>query len=198
VPALELARENKNVTEADAPRPDWDDSYAGPPPPWDIGRPQPAFVRLAEAGTFTGALLDAGCGTGEHTVLAARHGARVIGIDVSPRTLTAEAWLADIVRLAPQWLLLARSQARSHAHSGAHIAEAALTIAESSSYDHVGRWEEHGKAVYLGERFRLMPPQDHQGVIARNPLSSEGVSPFPAGLSGDCGSARSGGRPPRT
>ena len=27
---------------------DWDDSYAGPPPPWDIGRPQPACVRLAE------------------------------------------------------------------------------------------------------------------------------------------------------
>jgi hypothetical protein len=50
------------VTAADAPHPDWDDSYTGPPPPWDIGRPQPAFVRLADAGTLTGALLDAGCG----------------------------------------------------------------------------------------------------------------------------------------
>ena len=59
------------MTEADA-HPDWDDSYAGPPPPWDIGRPQAAFVRLAEAGALTGALLDAGCGTGEHTILAAR------------------------------------------------------------------------------------------------------------------------------
>jgi SAM-dependent methyltransferase len=77
------------VTDADASHPDWDDSYAGPPPPWDIGRPQPAFVRLAEAGTFIGALLDAGCGTGEHTVLAARHGARAIGIDVSPRAIEA-------------------------------------------------------------------------------------------------------------
>jgi SAM-dependent methyltransferase len=77
------------VTEADAPRPDWDDSYAGPPPPWDVGRPQPAFVRLAEAGTFTGALLDAGCGTGEHTILAARHGARALGIDISRRAIEA-------------------------------------------------------------------------------------------------------------
>jgi hypothetical protein len=53
------------VTAADGPHPDWDDSYTGPPPPWDVGRPQPAFVRLADAGTLTGALLDAGCGTGE-------------------------------------------------------------------------------------------------------------------------------------
>jgi SAM-dependent methyltransferase len=63
--------------------PDWDSSYAGASPPWDIGRPQPAIVRLAEAGALTGALLDAGCGTGEHTILAARLGARSLGIDVS-------------------------------------------------------------------------------------------------------------------
>lgn len=65
----------------------WDDAYAGTPPPWDIGRPQPAFVRLAEAGAFAGALLDSGCGTGEHTILAARHGARALGIDVSSRAI---------------------------------------------------------------------------------------------------------------
>lgn len=65
----------------------WDDSYAGPPPPWDIGRPQPAFVRLAESGAFAGAVLDAGCGTGEHTLLAARHGARAVGIDLSERAI---------------------------------------------------------------------------------------------------------------
>ena len=74
------------MTAADAHH-DWDDSYAGPPPPWDIGRPQPAFVRLADAGALTGALLDAGCGTGEHTILAARGGARALGIDVSPRAI---------------------------------------------------------------------------------------------------------------
>jgi SAM-dependent methyltransferase len=75
------------MTAADAPHPDWDDSYAGPPPPWDIGRPQPAFVRLAEAGRLTGALLDVGCGTGEHTILAAFHGARALGIDLSSRAI---------------------------------------------------------------------------------------------------------------
>ena len=72
-----------------APRPehDWDDSYTGPSPPWDIGRPQAAFRRLAEGGALTGAVLDAGCGTGEHTILAAGSGARALGIDVSPRAV---------------------------------------------------------------------------------------------------------------
>ena len=74
------------MTAADAAH-DWDGSYAGPSPPWDIGRPQPAFVRLADAGALTGSLLDAGCGTGEHTILAARYRARALGIDVSPRAI---------------------------------------------------------------------------------------------------------------
>ena len=67
----------------------WDESYAGEAPPWDIGRPQEAFVRLAEAGLLSGDLLDAGCGTGEHTILAARHGATARGIDISPRAIAA-------------------------------------------------------------------------------------------------------------
>jgi SAM-dependent methyltransferase len=66
---------------------DWDDSYAGAAPPWDIGRPQPAFARLAEAGALTGSLLDAGCGTGEHTILAASRSASAFGIDVSVRAI---------------------------------------------------------------------------------------------------------------
>jgi predicted RNA methylase len=56
--------------------PDWDAVYAaGMPPPWDIGRPQPAFVRLARSGVLAGRVLDVGCGTGEHALLAAAHGA---------------------------------------------------------------------------------------------------------------------------
>jgi len=74
------------MTSTDASH-DWDDSYTGTPPPWDIGRPQPAFARLASDGALTGALLDAGCGTGEHTILAAQHNARVLGVDISPRAI---------------------------------------------------------------------------------------------------------------
>ena len=64
---------------------DWDAVYkAATPPPWDIGRPQPAFVRLANSGLLCGAVLDAGCGTGEHALLAAARGADAVGVDVSP------------------------------------------------------------------------------------------------------------------
>jgi SAM-dependent methyltransferase len=73
-------RDNGPVT-----RPSWDASYAGSvPPPWDVGQPQQAFVRLAGQGMLTGQLLDAGCGTGEHTLLAASSGADALGVDVSP------------------------------------------------------------------------------------------------------------------
>ena len=67
---------------------DWDAVYReSGPPPWDIGRPQPAFVRLAESGLLSGRVLDAGCGTGEHALLAAAHGADVVGVDLSPRAI---------------------------------------------------------------------------------------------------------------
>ena len=65
--------------------PSWDASYAGSaPPPWDVGQPQPAFVRLAERGLLTGQVLDVGCGTGEQALLAASSGAEALGVDVSP------------------------------------------------------------------------------------------------------------------
>jgi SAM-dependent methyltransferase len=93
--------------------PSWDASYtASVPPPWDIGRPQPAFLRLAESGLLTGRVLDAGCGTGEHTLLAARFGAEAVGVDVSARAIEqarakATAWgisarfeVADALSLA--------------------------------------------------------------------------------------------------
>jgi hypothetical protein len=53
-----------------------DASYTvGAPAPWDIGRPQPALVRLADQGRMTGRLLDSGCDTGENALLAAARGA---------------------------------------------------------------------------------------------------------------------------
>jgi len=66
----------------------WDSVYeAGSPAPWDIGRPQAAFVRLADAGLLSGRVLDAGCGSGEQTLLAAARGADAVGVDVSPRAI---------------------------------------------------------------------------------------------------------------
>jgi cyclopropane fatty-acyl-phospholipid synthase-like methyltransferase len=67
----------------------WDAGYApgAAPRPWDIGRPQPAFVRLADRGLLSGRLLDSGCGTGEHALLAAARGAQAMGVDISPHAI---------------------------------------------------------------------------------------------------------------
>lgn len=69
--------------------PDWNALYSEsqPPPLWETGRPQPAFVRLADSGLLYGRVLDAGCGTGEHALLAAGRGADAVGIDISPRAI---------------------------------------------------------------------------------------------------------------
>jgi SAM-dependent methyltransferase len=68
--------------------PHWDERYeSAAPAPWDIGRPQPAFVRLADSGLLCGRVLDAGCGTGEQALLAAARGADAVGIDVSLRAI---------------------------------------------------------------------------------------------------------------
>ena len=58
-------------------------------PPWDIGRPQPAFVELADAGVLRGRVLDVGCGTGEHALMAAELGLEAMGIDMSPTAIAA-------------------------------------------------------------------------------------------------------------
>ena len=50
----------------------WDATYHNGPAPWDAGQPQPAIVRLASKGGFAGAVLDAGCGTGENAFTSPR------------------------------------------------------------------------------------------------------------------------------
>jgi SAM-dependent methyltransferase len=66
----------------------WDASYQSGPAPWDIGRPQPAVVRLASKGGFAGAVLDAGCGTGDNALHIASLGLAVLGVDVAETALT--------------------------------------------------------------------------------------------------------------
>ena len=65
----------------------WDASYRDAPAPWDIGRPQPAIVRLASKGSLAGPVLDAGCGTGESALHLASLGLSVLGVDVAETAL---------------------------------------------------------------------------------------------------------------
>jgi SAM-dependent methyltransferase len=65
---------------------DFDEFYATTPP-WDIGRPQPEFAALAAEGGLMGRVLDAGCGTGEHALMAAELGLEATGVDIAPRAI---------------------------------------------------------------------------------------------------------------
>ena len=65
----------------------WDASYHDGPAPWDIGQPQSAIMRVASEGGFAGAVLDAGCGTGENALHVASLGLSVLGVDVAETAL---------------------------------------------------------------------------------------------------------------
>ncbi|MDV3126689.1 class I SAM-dependent methyltransferase [Mycobacterium sp. 21AC1] len=65
----------------------FDKAYESHTAPWVIGEPQPAIVALERAGRISGSVLDAGCGTGEHTILLTRLGYDVLGIDFAPNAI---------------------------------------------------------------------------------------------------------------
>lgn len=62
------------------PHDPWD-IYDRTVPPWDTGRAQPAIAQLGAEGRLRGHVLDIGCGTGEHALLAASLGLVATGID---------------------------------------------------------------------------------------------------------------------
>ena len=89
----------------------WDEAYRDNNTPWDIGRPQPAILRVAEWGGLVEPVLDSGCGLGEHALLAASMGLEVKGVDVAgeaierargkarQRGLSAEFVVGDVLAL---------------------------------------------------------------------------------------------------
>ena len=91
----------------------FDNAYRdGGVPTWDVGRPQGAIARAAAGGLIVGAVLDAGCGTGENALHLTALGHPVVGVDfaaaaierarakAAERRLPAEFLVADALDLA--------------------------------------------------------------------------------------------------
>jgi SAM-dependent methyltransferase len=68
---------------------DFEKVYQNGAPGWDTGRPQPTFASLVRSGAISGKVLDVGCGTGEHVLMAAAMGLDATGIDIAPAAIAA-------------------------------------------------------------------------------------------------------------
>jgi SAM-dependent methyltransferase len=82
----------------------FEEAYRGTPP-WDIGRPQPVFEVLADAGEIAGPVLDVGCGTGENALLFAARGFEVVGVDAVAAAIEAARRKALARRLEAEFLV---------------------------------------------------------------------------------------------
>lgn len=90
----------------------FDELYRGGTAAWEVGRPQPEVVALADGGFFTGRVLDIGCGTGENALMLSARGYDLLGIDqiesvvqqasgkAAERKLSAQFKVHDALNLA--------------------------------------------------------------------------------------------------
>ncbi|MGN6129311.1 MAG: class I SAM-dependent methyltransferase [Nocardioidaceae bacterium] len=83
---------------------DFDAAYASGRPPWDIGRPQSAFLELVDHARLRGRVLDVGCGSGEHALLAAASGLDATGVDAAPTAIEIARAKATERRLQARFL----------------------------------------------------------------------------------------------
>ena len=83
---------------------DFDASYTTTPA-WDIDRPQPALLAVATAGEVRGRVLDVGCGTGEHALMAAAAGLVAVGVDAARAAIERAELKAQERGLTPRFVV---------------------------------------------------------------------------------------------
>jgi cyclopropane fatty-acyl-phospholipid synthase-like methyltransferase len=91
---------------------DYDGVYEGRPR-WDIGRPQPALLDVARRGGLQGHVLDVGCGTGEHALMAATMGHVATGIDTSAQAIEIAVAKARRRRLRARFVVCDATELRT-------------------------------------------------------------------------------------
>lgn len=140
---------------------------SGGTPSWDIGGPQPAFAELAKAGAIRGRVLDVGCGTGEHALMATGLGLPALGVDVS----SAAIELAR--RKAGERKLPARFAVHDALDLGA-LAEQFDTVLDSCLFHTLS---DEDRARYEGSLREVIPPGGRYFMLCLSDRESPGPMP---------------------
>ena len=127
-------------------------SYAAPQAPWDIGRPQRAFVEAGDA--IQGRVLDIGCGTGDLALWLAGRGCTVTGVDFLEQPLAAARRKAgerglDVTFLTMDALAVGEIPERFDAVTDCGLFHSFDDVARADYVSALGRLLEPGARVFL-------------------------------------------------
>ena len=111
--------------------------YAESNPPWDIGKPQPPFVAVADQ--VVGPVLDSGCGTGGTSLFFAARGLQVTGIDFVEEAISR-----------------ARAKAAERGLSVTFLVKDAMTF---------GAWDKQFASVIDSGLFHIYDGEDRQRYV---------------------------------
>jgi len=138
---------------SDAPQARFAGYYAAPRAPWDIGRPQRAFIEAGEAivgraSDSPARVLDSGCGTGDLALWLAEQGCRVTGVDFLEKPLEAARRKAQDRGLAANFLQM-------DALAVGEIPERFDAVTDCGLF-HV--FDDAGRAAYVAALTKLLEP----------------------------------------
>jgi len=128
------------------PRDRFEGYYAAPRAPWDIGRPQRAFVEAAEA--IRGRVIDIGCGTGDLSLWLAEQGRTVTGVDFLEKPLEAARQKAAERGLSVNFLQM-------DAVAVGELPERFDAVTDCGLFH---TFDDAGRAAYVGALARLLEP----------------------------------------
>ena len=128
------------------PRDRFEGYYATPRAPWDIGRPQRAFIEAAEA--IRGRVIDIGCGTGDLALWLAEQARTVTGVDFLEKPLEAARQKAAERGLSVNFLQM----------DAVAVGELPERFDAATDCGLFHTFDDAGRSAYVGSLARLLEP----------------------------------------